>query len=570
MSDKTIDQSACRAHGEAGPTCGKPGRGDYPGNQGNPGNPGRRRWFRLLLAMGLGVGMARSLSAAADDAETGLVLGEPQAFDFERLVDRAEQLARDPYEPPSRPVPEAVQSIDYDAAGRIHYRREAALWRDGPSVYPITFRPLGEYFPTPVAMHVVEAGEARPVRYRPAYFEMPSDSPLRQVPEDESALAGFWVHRSRRRGDWYRQEPWVTFQGASYFRAVSHTGQVGLSARGIAVNTAAGSAEEFPEFRAFWFEPARNEGDPIVVYALLDGPSVAGAYRFALRARGDTEIEVDKRLFIRKTVDQLGIAPLTSMHWYAETPNAALRGWRPEVHDSDTLAIWTGRGERLVRPLINPTQRAYSAFVDENPRGFGLLQRDRHAMHYLDGVGYEKRPSAWVEPLGEWGAGHVTLVELPTDDETFDNIVAFWQPAGAQLAGSSLRYRYRLYWQDSQPFGGGLARAVSLRAGPGGDFGKRRIADTVRLVIGWQGAALADLDPDEARFDLQVVPDGEVTTVRTRRLLDRADRWQTEFDLRVTRDDPVELRGTLKVDDRPIAETWLYQYHRRLFRDVMP
>ena len=555
MNDKPIHDAGCRLDGADETGCR---------------DPERRRWLRLLLAMGLGAGAARSLSATAAEAEGGLTLGPPEAFGFERLVEHAEQLARDPYSPPPRPAPAAIEALDYDAAGRIHFRREAALWGQGPSVYPITFRPVGEYFPASVAMHVVREGQARPVQYRPAYFEMPTDSPLRQVPEDESGLAGFWVHRSRRTGDWYRREPWVTFQGASYFRAVSDTGQVGLSARGIAVNTTVGEQEEFPDFRAFWFEPARNEGDPLIVYALLDGPSIAGAYRFALRSRGDTEIEIDKRLFMRKTVDQLGIAPLTSMYWYAETPNAHLRDWRPEVHDSDTLAMWSGRGERLVRPLVNPTQRAYSAFADENPRGFGLLQRDRREMHYLDGVGYEKRPSAWVEPLGDWGAGHVTLVELPTDDETFDNIVAFWQPAGAQLAGSSLSYRYRLYWRDDQPFDTDLARAVSLRAGPGGDFGKRRIADTVRLIIGWRGTALADLDPEKATFELEAVPDGEVTTVRSRRLLDHPDRWQTEFDLRVTTDDPVELRGTLRLDGVPIAETWLYQYHRRAFRSVMP
>lgn len=535
--------------------------------------PGRRAWLRGLLAMGVAAGSARSLSAMASeavDAETGLELGTAEPFSFETLIQRAEQLATEPYDPPPRPASEAIQSINYDAAGKIHYRRDMALWRDGPSVYPITFRPLGEYFPKPVAMHVVAGDQARPVRYRPDYFDMPSDSPLRAVPEGTSGIAGFWVHRSRRTHDWFEEEPWATFQGASYFRAVSETGQVGMSARGIAVNTAGEQEEEFPDFRAFWFEPAASEGEPVVVHALLDGPSVTGAYRIALRSRGDTEIEVEKHLFVRKTIDQLGIAPLTSMYWYTETPNVHLRGWRPEVHDSDTLAIWNGAGERLARPLVNPPSHGYSAFADQNPRGFGLLQRDRDFSHYLDGVGYEKRPSVWVEPLGDWGEGQVALVELPTNDETFDNIVAFWQPAGSQLAGSALTYRYRLYWSEDEPFDPDLARAVSLRAGPGGDFGKPRIADTVRLVIGWQGARLESVDPEEAEFRVEASPVGEISNVRVRQVAGHPDRWQTEFDLHVTEDAPVELRGELRVADEPVAESWLYQYHRQAFREVMP
>ncbi|ANJ66856.1 hypothetical protein A9404_05235 [Halothiobacillus diazotrophicus] len=505
----------------------------------------------------------------------GLSLGAPKPFSFKSLISRAEEMAKAPYQAPPSPVPEAIKAINYDAAGKIQFNAKDALWRDGPSVYPITFRPLGEYFLKSVNMHVVEGGRAREVEYRPDYFTMPADSPLHQVPAGQSAISGFWVQRSRRIGDWTKSEPWATFQGASYFRAISRQGQVGMSARGIAVNTGLPQGEEFPDFRSFWFEPALNEGDPVVVYALLDGPSITGAYRFELRFDGDTEMVIENHLFIRKTIDQLGIAPLTSMFWYDETPNKHLRGWRPEVHDSDTLAIWRSDNERAVRPLTNPPALAYSAFIDEHPRGFGLLQRDRDPSHYLDGVGYEKRPSVWVEPIvdskeyDDWGKGSVTLIEIPTDDETFDNIVAFWQPKGPALAGSSLNFKYRLYWTEHEPFfpHGHLARAVALRAGPGGDFGRSRPANTVKLVIEWESQLFQGHQTSEGTFTVTASA-GKISNVNVDWVAG-TPRWRTEFDLFVDTDAPVELNGVLSIGGEVVSETWLYQFHRQSFIQMM-
>ena len=155
------------------------------------------------------------------------------------------------------------------------------------------------------------------------------------------------------------------------------------------------------------------------------------------------------------------------MFWYGENQPAAAGDWRPEIHDSDGLAIWSGAGERLWRPLADPPRVVTNAFADKNPRGFGLLQRDRAFDHYQDdGAFYDRRPSAWVEPIGDWGAGAVELVEIPTGDETSDNIVAFWTPAAPVKAGDALSYRYRLSWagrgsRRRRP----LARTVATRTG---------------------------------------------------------------------------------------------------------
>lgn len=505
----------------------------------------------------------------------GLSFGANKPFSFKSLISRAEEMAKAPYQAPPSPVPDAIAQIDYDAAGKINFNPADALWGKAGSVYPITFRPLGKYFKQSVAMHVVDGDRAREIEYRPDYFTMPADSPLRQVPAGQSGIAGFWVQRSRRVGDWHASEPWATFQGASYFRAISRQGQVGMSARGIAINTGMPQGEEFPDFRAFWFEPSLNEGDPVVVYALLDGPSISGAYRFELRFDGDTEMVIDAHLFIRKTIDQLGIAPLTSMFWYSETPNSHLRGWRPEVHDSDTLVVWRSDNTHLVRPLANPPALAYSALIDAAPRGFGLLQRDRNPAHYLDGVGYEKRPSVWVEPLSfgrekaDWDQGSVTLIEIPTDDETFDNIVAFWQPKGPALAGNSYHYKYRLYWTEHEPFfpHGELARAVALRAGPGGNFGGSRPANTVKLVIEWESELFQRHQPKDAVFSVSSSA-GKVDNFVVDWVAG-TPRWRTEFDLFVDVDTPVELNGVLRIQGTEVSETWLYQFHRKSFAGFM-
>ena len=93
------------------------------------------------------------------------------------------------------------------------------------------------------------------------------------------------------------------------------------------------------------------------------------------------------------------------------------------------LALQTGQDEHSGdRSPIRATLQI-SAFADTSPRGFGLLQRERMFADYQDlEARYENRPSVWVEPIGDWGEGAVELVEIPSEQEVNDNIVAFWRP----------------------------------------------------------------------------------------------------------------------------------------------
>ncbi|MGO9546433.1 MAG: glucan biosynthesis protein [Rhodomicrobium sp.] len=522
----------------------------------------RRSFIKIALA-------AQAIAALPARASTpGLRMGEAHPFSYDWLKAHAEALAAASYTPPPRPDPKIVSAIDYDAHGALHYKTEYALYGDGdPSAFPITFMHVGQYFPKTVRMYAVEPASsgkdvAREILYDPNYFTIPVGNVAAGLPASPSPMAGFWV-REPKHGteDWRKAEPWVTFLGASYFRAKGELGQVGLSARGITLSPGGGTPEEFPDFVAFWFMPAPPSSKSVTVYALLDGPSVSGAYRFQMERTKGVVMEIEATLFFRQAAERIGLAPLTSMFWYSETVKRAGLDWRPEVHDSDGLALWTGAGEHIWRPLNNPAHVSISSFMDENPRGFGLLQRDRNFDHYLDGVGYEKRPSAWVEPLGRWGKGTVQLVEMPTDDEINDNITAYWHPAEPVKAGSRVELRYRLHWLADEPFPTPLGRCVATRLGRGGQPGKARPNGVRKFAVEFLGGPLEHLPfgvlPELVLWSSR----GEFTYTFAEAVPDNVPgHWRALFDLTAEGTDPIEIRLYLKAGAQVLTETWLYQY----------
>ncbi|MFC4520967.1 glucan biosynthesis protein [Cupriavidus pinatubonensis] len=503
-------------------------------------------------------------------AASGIKLGDARPFSFDALIDQARALAGKPYAAPSAPPPEILDLIDYDAHGKIRFRPENALFADGPGQFPVTFFHLGTYFRTPVRMHVIERGKdskgnAREIVYEESYFDMPADSPAHKLPRG-SGFAGFRFQESRlgdqKVRDWKKND-WVAFLGASYFRAIGERYQYGLSARGIAIDVAeAGKSEEFPNFTHFYFEPPEGKGDTVTVYALLDGPSITGAYKFVMQRGKAVVMDVECALFLRKDVARLGLAPLTSMYWFSETMKGTAVDWRPEVHDSDGLAIWNGAGEHIWRPLNNPPQTMASAFGDDNPRGFGLLQRDRLFDHYQDGVNYERRPSLWVEPRDGWGAGAVQLVELRTDDEIHDNIVAMWVPKAPARAGNTYRLRYRLHWLADEPFPSPLARCVATRMGNGGQPGQPRPKGVRKFMVEFKGAPLEQLPFGVKPEAVLTASRGKFSYVFTEAVPNGVPgHWRAQFDLTADGKEPVDLRLFLRLDGKPLSETWLYQYH---------
>lgn len=511
---------------------------------------------RDLLKGGLAAGVL-PLFCAIDkaDAAGAPAFGPAGAFSYAALKRRAEALAARPFaEPPVR-AGETLDAIDFDAHQAIRLRRPVRPWQgaDGPE---IGLFHLGRYFQTPVRIHALENGTARELLYSPDLFELPDGHVAANLPAD-IGFAGFRVLDQTGKSDW------LALLGASYFRTAGPEGQFGLSARGIAVDTATAGSEEFPRFTEFWLEPIEDGG--LTIYALLDGPSVAGAYRIVTPPPdkgpdGGIVQHVDTALFTRRPIERLGIAPLTSMFWYSETNRQDARDWRPEIHDSDGLEIWSGSGERIWRPLSNPPVVTTNAFLDESPRGFGLMQRDRDFENYQDdGVFYEKRASLWVEPQGNWGAGSVQLVEIPTDDEIHDNIAAFWVPAEPVGGGEAHHFTYRLHWLADTPYPAETARVVATRIGMGGIPGQPRPAGLRKFAIDFNGPILAGLDRDSGVEAIVEASRGSLGNIAAYPVVG-TDRWRALFDLDSAGEAPVDLRLYLRHDNAALSETWLFQY----------
>ena len=487
---------------------------------------------------------------------SGLATGA-DAFDFAALKGRARALAGAAYAPPEKLALQFLRELTYDQYQSIGFRHDHALWAQTQSAFRLEFFHCGRGFKEPVELFELVGGEARAIRYRPDMFKFDgSGIDPRQLPAD-LPFAGFRVHTAT---NW--RDDVAVFLGASYFRArASDSRQFGLSSRGLAIDTAL-DIEEFPRFVAFWFERPAPESRTLVFYGLLDSVSATGAYRFALTPGVPQAMEVDAAVYPRKAIRRLGLAPLTSMYQCGENDRRMANDWRPEIHDSDGLAICTGKGEWLWRPLNNPSAARISSYLDASPRGFGLLQRDRNFEHYQDdGVFYDRRPSAWVEPKGDWARGAIQLVELTAPNETFDNIVAYWNPAVPPQPGDELLYGYRMYWGTQLPAGPTLAQTVATRTGLGGVVGHNREYFSWRFAVDFAGGELAALAKSTEVEPVVTVSGGTVETPSARPLQSTGG-FRVMFDLKPPDDsvEPIDVRLFLRHRNQPLTETWMYQW----------
>ena len=512
---------------------------------------GWRRLGQVLLGALIGAVTGGFLSVASVAADTAT------SFDYAWLKGHARQLAAQPYVSHEGELPQALQHLSWDAYQQLAFKKDHALWAPDPaSLFRADFFHLGLFFTWPVTLYEVVDGQAREIAYDRDMFDYGRSGLKSSHFPPDLGFAGF---RFRFHTDWQRDM--VAFLGHSYFRAVGGEMQYGLSARGLAIGTALPKPEEFPRFTHFWLEKPTPNSDTATVYALLDSPSATGAYRFDITPGPTTKMKVDTAIYPRAAIERLGIAPLTSMYMVGENSRRADWDWRPEIHDSDGLMMLTGGGEWIWRPISNPRQLRFNAYADRNPKGFGLMQRDRRFDHYQDdGVFYDRRPSLWVEPTHDWGAGAVQLVEIPTLDETFDNIVAFWNPAQPVEAGQELLFSYRLHWGTGL-VAAGPARVVDTFTGIGGVVGRKRPYYSKRFVVDFKGGKLPMLGKNATVKPVIAVSAGNVE-LASARPLHSIDGFRAMFDV-IPPDDgetPINLRLFLEADGQPLTETWLYQW----------
>lgn len=508
-------------------------------------------------ALALGAGAWLGLSPAAHAA--GLQpLGAPRPFDLAALKGQARLLSTQPYKPRSGTLPPSVAALDWDQYQSIQFKGDHALWADQKLRFQVKLFHLGLFFKRPVRMHELADGMAQELAYDPAMFDYGKSGLEGQKLPTDLGFAGFRVNISPE----FKSDV-AAFLGASYFRAVGEEGQYGLSARGLAIDTALPRDEEFPDFTDFWFETPAADSTTLTVFALLDSPSITGAYRFAITPGEPLLMDIDAALYPRKAIERIGIAPCTSMYQTGENDRRMAYDWRPEIHDSDGLSIHTGSGEWIWRPVANPTVLRFNSFADNNPAGFGLLQRDRNFDHYQDdGVFYEKRPSLWVEPKSGWGEGAVALVEIPTVDETFDNIVAFWTPSNPPRAGEELLFGYRLFWGSQPPSMPPLATCRATRTGLGGVVGQKRKYFSWRFALDFAGGPLAEMDLGTDKIDLSVRISSGRTEITSVRPLDAIKGVRALFDVVPGEGtSPIDLRVALFSNGQPLTETWIYQWN---------
>lgn len=495
---------------------------------------------------------AGSLAVATATGARSSGEGGSTPFTRDTLLKAAESLAAQPFKKAKPRQEELLKRLRYDQYRDIRFDPDRSLWRGENLGHEIQFFPLGWLYDEPVQIHVVENGVARPFDASRALFQI---GPLAEGEAGVAAtqgFSGFRLHRAINRPDYL--DEYAVFQGASYFRCVARGQAYGLSARGLSINTAQPAGEEFPRFREFWIEKPPHGADRIVLHALLDSQSVAGAYSFTIIAGAPTITEVQATLFPRRELMHIGLAPLTSMYLTGPAWQKGLSDFRPAVHDSEGLAILSGRGEQIWRPLTNPKVLQSSAFLDMNPRGFGLMQRDRRFSSYEDlEARYERRPSCWVEPQGDWGEGSVDLIEIPTDEEIHDNIAAFWRPRLPMTPGRGFSYAYRLSWLDQRPRPTPTYRVGQTRTGAGRKAGQHL------FVVDFEGDGLAP--PNELpKADLQASPGGLETVVVQHNPECRG--YRVSFTLVPGSATTCELRLLLQAQAKPISETWLYRWTR--------
>lgn len=483
--------------------------------------------------------------------------GEP--FDFDSLTRAMGELAALPHQPPAK-VEGFFTDFSYDDYQAIQFDPVRARWAGPEAGFHVHAFHLGWLFAEPVQMFEVAEGIARPMVFTTDDF-LYYDRVKARVPLHEPlpGVAGFRLNAPLNRADMFDEV--VAFLGASYFRALGRGNAYGLSARGLAINTGLGQPEEFPRFSRFWLEKPVPFARSVTLYASLESESCTGAYRFTIRPGENTEIDVTARLFFRAEVQQVGFAPLTSMFLFSEKNRASFDDYRPAVHDSDGLAIHRRDGDRIWRPLNNPVRLSESWLVEESPEAFGLMQRDRNFESYQDAAAhYERRPSVLVVPQGDWGKGAVRLVEIPTDLEVNDNIVAFWVPEAKPLPGRMAEFSYRLVWGAlAAEEGGDLAHVKETRAGVGGVSGVENTEGTRKFVVDFAGGMLADLPGNAVLEPVVTVKGGEIA-VQTLSKIEGTDIWRLVLDILPHDGATVEFVAHVAGFGRKLTETWVYQW----------
>ena len=477
------------------------------------------------------------------------VLGEGKSFDPNTVVEVARQLARRAYMAPSTDLPDTLRNLTFEQYQAIHIHRKDRVWDAEGRGFVIEPLHRGFVYQNPVTIYIVEDGTIRRLAYDVSRFEFGGVPP---PPQADLDFSGFRVLFRDRGAEDTREV--ASFQGASFFRGLAKGQVPGLMARGLALRPADARGEEFPLFRAFWIERPNALSDEIVAHALLDSESACGAYRFTIRPREETIIDVECTIFARNLLDHVGYGGIAGMFLLGAQSHRIDDDVRPEVHDANGLQLHTGQDEWIWRPVTNPETLQISVFSDQNPKGFGLLQRLRDPLAYQDQEkGFERRPSLWIEPIGDWAEGAVQLLEIPSTNETNPNILAYWRPKAQIAAGSQTSFALRQFWTWSAPDRPDDATVQATRTGHGSAPNRRRFIVEFSSSRFTDHAAIAGISAAASTSkgkisDIRLTPHVERKTLRV------------TFELDFGGETLCELHLVLMESGKTASETWLYRW----------
>ena len=465
------------------------------------------------------------------------------------VVDRARDLAKAGFKGAATDLPAPFSNLTYEQYIAIRLKPEAVIWSHENVGFAIEPLPRGFIFTTPVAMNLVQDGMAKPLALSAGAFDFGKVPP--PAPNTPVSLSGFRILQTR--GDAPALECAI-FQGASFMRAVAKGQNLGIVSRALSIRTADPKGEDFPAIREVWIERPSLASDALIVHALIDSEAMAGAYRFTLRPGDVTIVDTECTLFARSTVENFGLGGMTAMFEFSPIDRHAIDDVRSAVCEVSGLQMLNGKGEWIWRPVANHETLQVSAFIDTNPGGFGLLQRQRSFADFQDDdQHWELRPSLWIEPIADWGEGSVQLVEIPTDSEVNDNIICFWRPKVPLEGGHDIAFAYRQFWCWSPPTHPTMATVTATRGGRGAAAKHRK------FVVEFTGDLFGDVGATAAVKPNLSMNVGTIASLRTFHSQDRKT-FRVLFELDPAGENLAELRLVLEANSKPVSETWLYRW----------
>lgn len=504
--------------------------------------------FAAFLAAAVCFGLAH-----ADDSQP--LMTSIQVDDFGDLERLAQRTAAAEFVPKPAIDP-ALAALSYDDYIKIGFKYKHATWWGGDSPFWIeTFHP-GFVQRESVTLFVREDGFNRQVKFSTDDFNYDIEN---FDPESLSVRGHAGIKIAGKFPGGATQEM-LTFLGSSYFRGRSEHTIYGASARGLAVDVALNRPEEFPFFRAFWVHQPADDAETVRVLALMDSPSVAGAYQFDLTpGLVTTSIDVTASLNFRRVPEKVGLAPLTSMWIWGDGLSGPPKDARPSVHDSDGLLIRTknnrsgGGDDWLWRAFARPSYPSVTRFAADRLAGFGVMQRNTAFYHFDDhNAQYHKRPSVFVTPTRDWPAGEIELLEIPGEHEGVDNIGAYWIPTGGVSTDSPLKFGYRVdIFGGTHPDETNVARATNFT------IERPETEDQpIEMTIRFAGGRIADLDDDAAVEVTMATIRGEVKKKSLKKT--ETGDWLLALELKPTENAPMELRVGLRHEGEAVTETFAY------------